>query len=60
MRNIAFVVWMLGWPWLANAYPLSAEEAGKGGAGAIFLGLWLLVGAMTYEAKASNKSLIGG
>lgn len=49
MRNIAFVFWALGWPWLLAAYP-PAEPLPDGSMG-IFTLIWFFVATLLYEGK---------
>lgn len=52
MRNLAFVIWMLGWAWLLCAYPSAKPDAGFG---AFWIIAWLFVGVLTYEDGKERK-----
>lgn len=54
MKNLPFVLWMLGWPadfWhLASKMNDVPDDAAKA-LGVIFLGTWIFVGVLTYQGE---------
>lgn len=53
MRNVAFVVWMLGWPWLLAAYPTDRPLSDP--AMLVFTAIWVGIAIITYERKDTTK-----
>lgn len=52
MKNLAFVIWMLGWVYLINAYPSPNEgysKTDKGIVAMVELVLWVVIGILLYE-----------
>lgn len=53
MRNISFVAWVLGWPWLLSAYP--GDEPLSEAALAVFTLIWIAVSCLVYEPRVRQS-----
>lgn len=53
MRNVAFVAWVLGWPWLLAAYP--TQQPLSDASMFVFTAMWAGVAIITYERKDTTK-----
>lgn len=58
MRNVSFVAWMLGWPWLISAYPGEKPLSEPGLF--VFTVVWIFVASLVYERRSKSLSAAPG